>query len=284
MQDMSSGPQQDSTVEAALTDLAGAWLFAQRSWNTRAAYEADLAWFAAWCARAGRSPLGVTQDDVERFRTESEAAGAAPATTRRRLAALTSFFDYAVTAGEVAENPAEGVARPASERGSSTAELDEDEAQTLLAAADDLGPKSAVLVALLLLDGLKLGEALSATLSDLGASPPSLTVTRQGRRQAIALHATTATAIEVYVAGRSAGPLLLGNSVTEPARLSRSGAHHILKNASSRAGITKTVSANTLRRSYATTAQAGGASLDEIRASLGHYDRRTTRRLLPEKP
>src|SRR4051794_34672 len=93
----SAAPDEPRFEAATLTELAGAWLFTHRSWNTRAAYEADLAWFAAWCSRTGRSPLRPTRDDIERCCGDGEEEGVGAASTRRRLAALTSFFDYAVT-------------------------------------------------------------------------------------------------------------------------------------------------------------------------------------------
>ena len=44
----------------------------------------------------------------------------------------------------------------------------------MMASAHDLGPKPAVLVGLLMLDGLKLGEVLEADFDDLGGPPPTL--------------------------------------------------------------------------------------------------------------
>jgi site-specific recombinase XerD len=268
--------------EALVTELAAAWLLTHRSWNTRAAYEADLTWFARWCSRSGCSPLRAAQGDVERFCADSEAQGHGAAVTRRRLAALTSFFDHAVTAGDMTDNPAERVERPMQAAASPPVELDECEAQALLGAAADLGPKAAVLVALLLIDGLKLGEALAIDIDDLGDDPSTVTVIRQGRRESLGLHATTAAAIDTYAHGRIAGPLLAGNDAAGT-RLTRSGAHQILKRASTNAGITKSVSANTLRRYFASSAHRDGASVDQIRASLGVGERRTTRRLLPQQ-
>ena len=274
----------NTELEARLTELAGGWLLTHRSWNTRAAYEADLAWFAAWCAESGRSPLRVAQGDVERFCADSQANGEGNAVTRRRLAALTSFFGYAVTSGDMTDNPAEDVERPPNSTVSSTAELDHGEAQAMLEAAEQVGPKATVLVALLLLDGLKLGEALAIDMDDVAVEPAAVTVTRQGRRQSLTLHATTAAAIDAYRSGRTTGPLLAGHGAAGGTRLTRSGAHQILKRASATAGITKPVSANTLRRYFASNAYSGGASVGDVRASLGHGERRTTRRLLPEQP
>jgi integrase/recombinase XerD len=270
-------------AEARLTELAEAWLLTHRSWNTRAAYEADLAWFAAWCAQSGRLPLRVAQRDVEQCCADSQDEGDGAALTRRRLAALTSFFDHAVAAGDRTDNPAEEVERPIRAAVDPPTELDPGEAEALLEAAEELGPKASVLVALLLFDGLKLGEALAIDVGDLGAGRSTVTVTRQGRRESVALHATTAAAIVAYTHGRATGPLLAGNDAAGT-RLTRSGAHQILKRASSNAGITKSVSANTLRRYFASSAYRDGASVDDIRASLGVGERRTTRRLLPRQP
>jgi site-specific recombinase XerD len=271
-------PQDD-----VFTGLAGAWLYAHRSWNTRVAYEADLAWFAAWCRAQGTAPLAATQGDVERVRDDCASAGASPATVRRRLAALTSFFDYAHDAGAAGANPAESVERP--ERppaGAPATALDDVGAGGLLAAAAALGPKHEALVCLLMLDGLKLGEALAADAGDLSAPPPTLTLRRLGRSQTVALHATTAAALDAYLNGRDTGPLLLGGRAKEPSRLTRFGADHLLKRASARAGLVEPVSANTLRRRFVSSAHRAGATLEEIRACLGHDDPRTTRRLLPE--
>jgi site-specific recombinase XerD len=270
-------------AEARLTELAEAWLLTHRSWNTRAAYEADLAWFAAWCAQSGRLPLRVAQRDVEQCCADSQVEGDGAAVTRRRLAALTSFFDHAVAAGDRTDNPAEEVERPIPAAVNPPAELDQREAEALLEAAEELGPKASVLVALLLFDGLKLGEALAIDVGDLGVGRSSVTVTRQGRRESVALHANTASAIAAYTHGRATGPLLAGNDAAGT-RLTRSGAHQILKRASTNAGITKPVSANTLRRYFASSAYRDGASVDDIRASLGVGERRTTRRLLPVQP
>ena len=271
---------------AEFTALAAAWLATHRSWNTRAAYEADLAWFAEWCAQTGRLPLRVTPTDIEQHRADCEASGSSSASVRRRLAALSSFFEFSTAAEQTAENPAANVERPETTDTSTTAELDEREANALVAAAHDLGSKAVVLVTLLMDAGLKLGEALDADADDFTTPPPTLTTMRQGRPQLIALPPSTAAAINSYTSGRDSGPLLLGNSPTRtPGRLTHAGAHHILKRVTQHAGITKPVSANTLRRYYATNAYANGVHIDEIRAHLGHDDRRTTRRLLlPEHP
>ena len=104
-----------------------AWLFTHRSENTRAAYEADLAHFAAWCANGGCVPMRVEDRDVARYRDDSVAAGASPATVSRRMSALASFYRHAEDAEAVDANPTDDVARPDTSDDSSTDELDEEE-------------------------------------------------------------------------------------------------------------------------------------------------------------
>jgi site-specific recombinase XerD len=274
-----SSADTDTALATEFTALAAAWLATHRSWNTRAAYEADLAWFADWCAQTGRSPLLATQDDIEQHRADCATAGAGAATIRRRLAALSSFFAYCTDA--TGENPAANVERPDAAATTSTAGLDADEAGRLDEAAEALGPKSALLVSLLMDAGLKLGEAIDADTDDFSTPPPTLTIVRGGRPQAVPLPVKTAAAIASSLSGRTCGPLLLGNATSRaPRRLTRAGANHIVKRVAQHAGIIKPVSANTLRRFYATNAFAKGVHIDEIRSHLGHDDRRTTQRLL----
>ena len=63
----------------------------------------------------------VTQADVEEHRDDCEASGSSPASIRRRLAALSSFFDYAQSGEEAGDNPAAKVERPKSPDASTTA-------------------------------------------------------------------------------------------------------------------------------------------------------------------
>jgi site-specific recombinase XerD len=64
--------------------------------RTRAAYQADLRDFRAWCARAGIGLLGVHRTHVEAYMRQLEQAPRSRATVARRLATLTGFYRYAV--------------------------------------------------------------------------------------------------------------------------------------------------------------------------------------------
>ena len=102
----------------------------------------------------------------------------AAATVARRLSCLSGLYEYAVVdVGLIDASPVVRVKRPRVSDRSSTTGLTEAELIALLAAADVDGPRSAALVTLLALNGLRIGEALAVDVGDLsydfghGSSP-----------------------------------------------------------------------------------------------------------------
>lgn len=270
-------------TDAPHRDLAEEWLAQLASARTRDAYGRDLAAFVTWCAAQGISLLEVGAAQVDGYRDDCGEGGALPATVARRLSALASFYDHAVAARAVTTNPVDDVRRPLARTDSTPAGLGEPEALALLDAAAATAPKVAVLVALLLLDGLKLAEALALDVEDLDGSGWAMRalVERRGEDQAVPLDGRTARAITAYLDGRTSGPLLVGESPSRPdeVRLTRFGADFLLKRAAARAGI-GSVSANTLRRTYIVLSHRDGTSVEDIARHVGHASPRDTRRFL----
>jgi len=269
---------------STLTLAIAGFLEACRSSNTRDAYRADLGHLAAWCRNRGTLDLlTIDAADVARYRTDCELAGASAATVARRLSAITSFGAYAAANGSGSALAAvTEIERPTLES-SSTAELLTDaNAEALLAAADRVSRRSAVLIRLLMLDGLKVGEVIRADATNVRGRPPHMTLCLQNRNpRSIALHADSATAVRRYLGRRRDGPLLLSERRGRPpGRLTRFGVDYLVKQVANEAGIGQCVSGNTLRRRFVVAAHADGTDLDEIRQSAGHADRRTTRRYL----
>jgi site-specific recombinase XerD len=264
--------------------LVTAWLRQLQSERTREAYGRDLAAFATWCAANGHDLLRVGIAEVSEYRDDCGDEGARPATVARRLSALASFFDHALVARAVKANPVTAVHRPVACVAEAQAGLDARKAEALLAAAGDIGPKVLVLVALLMLEGLKLAEALALDVEQLEDSGRRMKamVTRRGGAQSIELDRRTARAIAAYLKGRTRGPLLLGQSPTQPGtlRLTRFGADFLLKRAAAGAGL-EPLSANTLRRTHIATSHRAGDTVEAIAGRVGHANPRDTRRYLP---
>jgi site-specific recombinase XerD len=268
---------------AAFDALVEGWLSALASDNTRDAYRRDLQVFETWCAAEDQAPLKADRGEIDRYRDACGDRGAGPATIARRLSALSSFYAHAVAAHAVGCNPLEQVARPAPVAGPQPT-LDEADALALVDAAVADGPKVTVLVALLLVEGMKLGETLALDADHVTGSGWAMraTVARRGQPQAVVLDGRTATAIAHYLAGRTTGPLLLGDSPTQPdgARLTRFGADFLIKRVAARAGVAGSVSANTLRRSYINLSHREGKAVESIRRHVGHSSIRETRRYI----
>ena len=269
---------------SAVTLAVAGFLDTCRSSNTRVAYQADLGHLEAWCR--DDEPLDlltIDAADLARYRTACEAAGASPATVARRLSAVTSFGAFAAAHGAAPALTGEtSIARPTVES-ESTADLVSDaDSDALLAAADRIGKRSAVLMRLLMLDGLKVGEVIRADASDVHGRPPRMKLSIQSRRpRTIDLHADTAFALRGYLGRRREGPLLLSERRGRPpGRLTRFGIDYLVKQVAHDAGLGQAISGNTLRRRYVTAAHADGTDLDTIQRNTGHAEQRTTRRYL----
>jgi integrase/recombinase XerD len=271
-------------VDRRTQRLLDAWLAERPSPNTQAAYRRDLTTFFAWCALTGREPFSVLGSDLERYRDACLEDGASVATVARRLSGIASFFRHAAAQDALRDDPMAGVDRPTLANPAESSVLDAAEVDSLVGAAFGLGAKTAALVTLLALDGMKLGETLNLDVGDVrvGQRAAWVSVQRRGRRQQLRLSPQASEAIARYVSQRRSGPLFLGESAVahQPSRLTRFGADFIIKRASVAARIDKTVSANVLRRSYIGVAYEAGTPLEEISRHIGHRELRDTARFI----
>jgi site-specific recombinase XerD len=275
-------PRQQITPE-----MIDGWLATFSSSHTRSAYRSDLAVFTAWCDGARRSPLQADDDLLARYRRHHEDAGASPASIARRMSALNGFFRFAVHTGARAEHPLADTA-PTVVPPSTTVALSPAQRDSLLHSLPRQTPATQLLVSLLLLDGLKLDEALGLDRAHVSGRPPELTATvrSRGHERTVALHPHTTTIIRRHLARRAAGPVFTSaaRNASAGARLSRFGADAWLKKAGRDAGLEAPLTSNVLRRTHVQHAHRSGASVGDIQRHLGHDDARTTRRYLDPSP
>jgi site-specific recombinase XerD len=264
------------------------WLNGQTSPNTRAAYRSDLASFGRWCAQQGQIPLAADATTLVAFQTAREAAGDSPSTIRRKWSALSSFFDFAVSTDSMDANPALGADRPrvASGDPSPTLQLSPQAVAGYRSVAAALDPRLDALVALLVVDGLKVSEALALDISDVRGKPPitSVTVRRRGESKRVVLDAESARAVRRAAGKRRAGPLFATgrpSSSSRPRRLTRFGADHLIRQLSEE-GTAERVTANALRR-FHITHHSADAPLEEVRERAGLADVRGVRRYIVDE-
>ena len=238
---------------------------------TRDAYALDLRQFATWCAEQRLALFGVRRSDIERFARHLEALGRARATIARRLGTVTCFYRYAEEEGLIAHSPAVHVRRPRLDYESHATGLDRNEVGALLVAAGLAGARDHALVSLLVLNGLRVSEAIGADVERLGLERGhrTLIVTRKGGKVVtVPLAPRTARAVDLAIGERCEGPIFLD----------RHGAARIVRRLARRAGITKRVGPHTLRHAFITAALDAGVPLRDVQEAASHADPRTTMR------
>jgi integrase/recombinase XerD len=270
-----SGRPEALTLQA----VVALWLERYESPHTRAAYRNDLEHFGEWSRAQRVNPFALTEPDLQRYRAVCEANGAQASTVARRLSAIASFSAFAYAQGDGLRAPS--VDRPTLPPATTTEPMTDADVTALLTAADEMGTRAAVLIRLLLLDGLKVGQVVDADAVDVAGTPPSLSLTMSASRvRVIALHPDTAALLAEYLDDRRSGPLVLSeHRARAGARLTRFGVDYLVKQAAEHAGIAS-ISANSLRRQFLVRAYERGDDIEEIRQSAGHSDARTTRRYL----
>lgn len=217
--------------------LAAGWLLGYGSPHTRRAYARDLAGWACWCDEVDVDPLAADRVHVDAWaRHLSEGLALAPAAAARRLAAVSAFYRWCVLEQYLTTNPAVHVRRPEVDPDASTTlGLSTEHARSLLAAATEHSPRMAALVALLLVDGLRISEALGLDVDDVrdvDRGHRIVDLRRKGGRTArAALPPVVADAVDTYLARRDvnvvlgvlAGPLFVTRGTGNGRRCSRPG-------------------------------------------------------------
>lgn len=268
--------------------IIAAWKLAQSSPHTLRAYSRSMADFCSWLDAKGLDLLTVKRPIIDGYR--HTLAGLSPATVAAKLAALSSFYRYAVSADVIiGGNPVELVKRPKVDADhSSTEGLTKDQARALLAAARADGPRSHALVSLLLFTGIRLSEALNASTTDYGhdTGHRTLGIRRKGGKDGkVAVPAPAVEALNFYlgtsghelVAGRPTGGLPLFTTASGKPWAS-SEAFRTVQRLARAAGVEGRISPHSLRHTFATLALDAGTALHDLQDSMGHADPRTTRR------
>lgn len=276
--------------------LAAAWLIGYRSARTRAAYAADYTGWVAWLTQRGVDVLAARRTHVDLWAHQLAAAGAASSSIGRRLSALSGFYRHAAAHDLITRVPTDGVRRPVVDPDhTATVGLDRAQARALIAAADTADTpqaiRNAAVIRLLIHNGLRVDEAISADVADLGydRGHRTLTIVRKGGRRArVALAPATGEAIDTYLRHRAdstgvvdprqlAGPLLVTVGGT---RLTQSTLWRLVRSLARTAGIpaAEQLSPHSLRHTAITLALDAGVPLRDVQDYAGHRDARTTRR------
>src|ERR1700734_2984740 len=166
------------------------WLANITNEKTRRAYKTDVTEFSSFTGLNEPAQLRtLTRAHVIAWRKDMEARNLSPASIRRKLAALSSLFDYLCERNAVAGNPVDGVKRPlANGNEGSTPALGDAQARTLLEAPPEdtlKGVRDRAILATLLYHGIRREELCNLRVKDMQSRQGVVHFRIKGKRDKI---------------------------------------------------------------------------------------------------
>jgi len=253
--------------------------------RTSDAYSRDVERLALYAiAKGARAPTDISSRLLREFVYHLKDLGLAPASIRRNVSSVRTYFRFLLGDGHVVRDPSERLETPKRWR-SLPDVLSVDEVGRLLAAPSLDEPfafRDRALLELAYGAGLRVSEWITISVRDVLFDEGLVRVFGKGSKERLVPIGRSAIgAVAIYLRelrprlerGEGKGILIL-NARGRP--LTRMGAWKILRHHVERAQITKHVSPHTLRHSFATHLLEGGADLRAVQEMLGHADISTT--------
>jgi integrase/recombinase XerD len=253
--------------------------------RTSEAYRRDVERLAVYAATKGaRVPMDISSRLLREFVYHLKDLGLAPASIRRNVSSIRTYFRFLLGDGHVVRDPSERLETPKRWRTLPDV-LSVEEVARLLAAPsldDPLTFRDRALLELAYGAGLRVSEWITLAVRDVLFEEGLVRVFGKGSKERLVPIGRSAIgAVAIYLRelrprlerGEGKGILIL-NARGRP--LTRMGAWKILRHHVEKAQITKHVSPHTLRHSFATHLLEGGADLRAVQEMLGHADISTT--------
>ena len=260
-------------------------LEAGTSANTVHNYMRDIRRLASHASRRGaHGPDAVTAAQLREFIYDLKDLGLAPATIRRQISAIRTYYRFLVGEAHATRDPSERLESPKQWRRVPTV-LTVAEVERLVVtpnAVEPLGIRDRALLELAYATGVRVSELVGLQLQHILYQDGLARVFGKGSkerivpvgRRALGAVALYAREIRPLLDRTSGGGTLFLNARGTP--LSRVGAWGVIKRAARQAGIAKRVTPHTLRHTFATHLLEGGADLRAVQEMLGHRDLATT--------
>jgi tyrosine recombinase XerD len=274
---LSADPALSQAVDAFLLELR-----VERGLSplTVAAYRRDLAQFALDAGGAWRNDPEPVRTFVNRLRRE----GRRPTTQARKVAAIRSFYGFALREGIAERDIAALLDSPRS--GSYLPDvLDVDDVARILDAPssdDPVGIRDAAMLELLYACGLRVSELTGLDTDRVDLPGLQVRVIGKGNRERrVPMGEPARERLHRYISGPrvawTAGKPTPAVFVSQRgARLARESVWRLVRRWAKRAGVTGHVTPHTFRHSFATHLLEGGADLRVVQTLLGHASISTT--------
>jgi len=226
----------------------------------------------------------VTAAQLRELIYDRKDLGLAPATIRRQVSAIRTYYRFLVGEAHATRDPSERLESPKQWRRVPTV-LTVAEVERLLVApnaVEPLGVRDRALLELAYATGVRVSELVGLQMQHILYQEGLARVFGKGSkerivpvgRRALGAVALYAREIRPLLDRTLGGGRLFLNARGTP--LSRVGAWGVIKRAARQARIAKRVTPHTLRHTFATHLLEGGADLRAVQEMLGHADLATT--------
>jgi integrase/recombinase XerD len=255
--------------------------------NSLEAYAADVAKLQRYAetSLAGKSPLGITLDDVRGFLGMLNDVGIAPTSQARIISGLKSFYGYLLLEKEVKTDPLELIDTPRIGRHLPDV-LSVQEMEDLLGAIDlskPEGTRNRAMLEMLYSCGLRVSELVDVRISCLHAQEGFLRVVGKGNKERLVPIGSTALQWMSYYREQTRNHQVIKPGQEDflflnrrGSKLSRMMVFNIIREQVQKLGIQKQISPHTFRHSFATHLVEAGADLRAVQEMLGHASITTT--------
>jgi integrase/recombinase XerD len=253
--------------------------------RTLSAYERDLGKLFAFLSTLGRpDPEAIEPGDLREFVYHLKDSGLGPASIRRAVSSLRSYFAFLLEEGVLDGDPSERLDAPRAGRELPDV-LSVEEVQRLLETPDPDNPmfwRDRAVLEVLYATGVRVSELVGLKLANLDLEEGVCSVFGKGSKERIVpLGAPARRALERYLRevrprldeGKGSGTVFLNR---RGGPLSRMAIWNLVREAAAKGGIARRVSPHTLRHTFATHLLEGGADLAAVQDLLGHADISTT--------
>lgn len=265
-------------MEAFLTEYS-AYLSSVRrvSGNTLQSYLRDIRQFLD-CVGAAAPGL-IDCACVSGYLSEIKAAGRSASTCKRVLSSLKCYFSFLEETRRIPQSPVQELHSDACEKKLPEI-LTDDEINCLLGQPDIStikGCRDKAILELLYATGIKASEVVAINREDIDLKNAFLRC-RSGRKErVIPLYPAAVSILSRYYglfggeaeADGEGSPFFVNMN---SGRLSRQGIWKIIKQYAQSAGISKAITPQTLRHSFAAHLMKNGAQLKDVQKMLGHAD------------
>lgn len=253
--------------------------------NTLVSYRTDLNGYIAFCRRYGLTTMQQAgKDAIMSYLFQLQLNGRSPATISRRLAAIKSYYRFAVNEGLIDKDPAQELESPKPAQRLPRV-LGVEEVDILLSQpviGEPAGLRDKAMLELLYATGLRVSELVSLDITNLNLENGFIRCFGKGSKERMVPVGDVAARFLREYLDRSRRKLDKTGATSalfvnhRGQRLTRQGFWKIIKKYAKKAKINTVITPHTLRHSFATHLLENGADIRAVQEMLGHTDISTT--------